>query len=237
LQIRHLLLRAQILLICATYGATSNGLTASQLPPEQLLGWVGLIMARPMNALLAMSPSRLPTDPGPLVIYCPPPMPIVNGLGMPVLDAAGQPMFVAQPTITQAEQATINACFSHGRNYWLSYMNIQQAVYNVLDDNIDNAFKVSNHPNLVGWIPAMELCNFFDQITTTYGRPTPAALLQNDTMFRSVYSPQEAPEVLFHHIEDCQEVQILGDNPYTPQQLLNNAVHLLPHLPYHSKVC
>jgi hypothetical protein len=36
-------------------------------------------------------------------------------------------------------------------------MNIQRAVYNVLDDNIDYAFKVSDDPNLVGWNPAMEL--------------------------------------------------------------------------------
>ncbi len=106
-------------------------------------------------------------------------------------------------------------------------MYIQWAVYNVLNDNIDNAFKVSNDLNLVGWNLAMQLSNIFDQITTTYGRPMPAALLQNDTLFRSVYCPQDAPEVLFHHIKDCQEVQILGDNPYTLQQLLNNAVHLL----------
>ena len=67
----------------------------------------------------------------------------------------------------------------------------------------------------------------FDQITATYGRPTPTALLQNNTLFRSVYSPQDAPEVLFQRIEDCQEVQILGEDPYTAQQLLNNAVRLL----------
>ena len=40
-------------------------------------------------------------------------------------------------------------------------------------------------------------------------------------------SPQDAPEVLFRRIEDCQEVQILGEDPYTAQQLLNNAVRLL----------
>jgi hypothetical protein len=50
---------------------------------------------------------------------------------------------------------------------------------------------------------------------------------KNDTLFRSVYYPQDAPKVLFHCIKDCQEVQILGDDPYTPQQLLNNAVRLL----------
>jgi len=73
----------------------------------------------------------------------------------------------------------------------------------------------------------MEPREIFDQITAIYGRPTPAALLQNDTLFRSVYSPQDAPEVLFRRIEDCQEVQILGEDPYTAQQLLNNAVRLL----------
>ncbi len=32
---------------------------------------------------------------------------------------------------------------------------------------------------------------------------------------------------MFRRIEDCQEVQILGEDPYTAQQLLNNAVRLL----------
>ena len=42
-----------------------------------------------------------------------------------------------------------------------------------------------------------------------------------------MYSPQDAPEVLFRCIKDCQEVQILREDPYTAQQLLNNAVRLL----------
>ncbi len=42
-----------------------------------------------------------------------------------------------------------------------------------------------------------------------------------------MYSPQDAPEVLFRRIKDCQEVQVLGEDPYTAQQLLNNAVRLL----------
>jgi hypothetical protein len=204
-----------------------HALQCLSCPQGNILGWVGFIMARPMYALLTMSPFWLPTDTRPLAIYYLPPMPIVNGLGTPILNAAGQPTFVAQPTIRQAEQATINAHFSHARNYLLSYMNIQWAVYNILDDNIDDAFKVSNDPNLVGWNPAMKLCDIFNKITTTYGRPTPTALLQNDTLFRSVYSPQDASEVLFCGIKDCQEVQILGDDPITPQQLLNNAVCLL----------
>ncbi len=42
-----------------------------------------------------------------------------------------------------------------------------------------------------------------------------------------MYSPADAPEVLFRRIEDCQEVQILGNDPYTPQQLINNTIRLL----------
>jgi hypothetical protein len=138
-------------------------------PQSNILGWAGLIMARPMYALLTTSPFRLPTDPGPLAIYYPPPTQIINNHGAPVLDAAGQPTYVVQPTIGRAEQATIDACFSRARNYWLLYMNIQRAVYNVLDDNINNAFYESNDPNLVRWNPAMELQDIFDQIMATYG--------------------------------------------------------------------
>ena len=45
--------------------------------------------------------------------------------------------------------------------------------------------------------------------------------------FEACIPPQDAHEVLFRRIEDCQDVQILGEDPYTAQQLLNNAVRLL----------
>ena len=73
----------------------------------------------------------------------------------------------------------------------------------------------------------MEPREIFGQLTATYGQPTPAALLQNNMPFQSMYSPQDAPEVLFRRIKDCQEVHILGEDPYMAQQLLNNAVCLL----------
>jgi hypothetical protein len=97
----------------------------------------------------------------------------------------------------------------------------------MLDDSVDNAFKFSPDPDLTGWNPSMEIIKIMDQLTTTYGRPTPSALLQNDTLLRSAYSPIDAPKVLFRRIEDCQEIQTLGDDPYTPMQLLNNAIRLL----------
>jgi len=49
----------------------------------------------------------------------------------------------------------------------------------------------------------------------------------NDTAFHGVYSAADAPEVLFRRIEDCAEIAILGCNPYTDRQLLQNAICLL----------
>lgn len=97
----------------------------------------------------------------------------------------------------------------------------------MLNDNVDNAFKVSNSPTLRGWNQSMEIMEILDQITTTYGRPTPKALLHNDRLFHSAYSPADAPETLFRRIEDCQEIQLLGEVEYTPKHFLINVIHLL----------
>jgi hypothetical protein len=113
---------------------------------------------------------------------------IDDAQGDSVLDAAGFPIYQAQSTITRAAQATIDAQFKRAKNYYDSYFNIHRAVFNILDDNIDDAF--SNDPALVGWNQSMEPREMFDQITATYGKPTPAALLQNDTLFRRTTPPK-----------------------------------------------
>jgi hypothetical protein len=198
-------------------------------PQSNILGWAGLIMSRAMYGLLMTSPFCIPINPGPLAVYYLPRIAIVDAQGDPVIDGQGMPTYQAQPAISWAEQATIDARFKHAKNYWELYQNIRRAVFNCLNNGADNAFKVSNHPTLPRWNPSMEPREMFNQITATYRQPTPAALLQNDMLSQSMYSPQDAPEVLFRRIKDCQEVQILGEDPNTAQQLLNNAVRLLLH--------
>ncbi len=85
-------------------------------PQSNILEWVGLIMARPMYALLTTSPFWLPTDPRPLAIYYLPLTQIIDSQEAPILNIAGQPTFVSQPTTGRAEQAMINGCFSRARN-------------------------------------------------------------------------------------------------------------------------
>jgi hypothetical protein len=55
----------------------------------------------------------------------------------------------------------------------------------------------------------------------------PAVLEINDATFCGQYLAADVPEVLFWHIEDCAQIALLGRNPYTDQQLINNAIHLL----------
>ena len=136
-----------------------------------------------MYSLLTPSPFWLPTDPGPMAVYYPPPVEIVDAQGKHVLDLAGNPTYHDPPDIPQAAQSSIDAQFKQAKNYYESYLNIRRAIFNVLVDNIDDVFKVSNDPMLVGWNSSMEPGEMFDQITSTYGKPTPAALLQNDTLF------------------------------------------------------
>ncbi len=71
-----------------------------------------------MYGLLTTIPFRLPLDPGPLAIYYPPMIPIVDAQGDPVLDATGNPTYQSQPAIGGAEQSTIDASFKRGKNYW-----------------------------------------------------------------------------------------------------------------------
>ena len=73
----------------------------------------------------------------------------------------------------------------------------------------------------------MEIRDIFDQLANTYGHPMPVALLSNDQLYFLAYVPADALEVLFRRIEDCQGVQIFGNDPYIPRQLINNAIPLL----------
>jgi hypothetical protein len=85
-------------------------------PQSNILGWAGLIMSRVMYGLLRTSPFCIPTDPGPLAIYYPARIPIVDTQRDPVLDGLGLPTYQAQPTTNRVEQATINVRFKHAKN-------------------------------------------------------------------------------------------------------------------------
>ena len=75
---------------------------------------------------------------------------------IPVLNAAGNPTYQDLPDIPRAAQSSIDAQLKQAKNNYKSFLNIRRAVFNVLDNNIDDVFKVLNDPMLVGWNPLME---------------------------------------------------------------------------------
>jgi hypothetical protein len=97
----------------------------------------------------------------------------------------------------------------------------------MLDDTISNQFKVSNTFNLTGWNSTMTIRAILEQLKTSYGKPDTMMLFGNDTLFQSPFSATKAPEILFYRIKQCQEIQILVQDPYSPMQIINNPVRLL----------
>jgi hypothetical protein len=112
-------------------------------------------------------------------------------------------------------------------NYFLSMQNIERACFTALDVSVNDAFKVLNDPAVQGWHAGMRVIDILDQLSTTYGQPTPASLEANDHVFRSPTLAADPPEVLFCRIEECAETALLGKNPYTDKQLIMNVICLL----------
>ncbi len=97
----------------------------------------------------------------------------------------------------------------------------------MLNDNIANEFKLSTNPQLQGWNLTMSIQDILNQLELSYRCPSSLVLLQNNALFRSPFCVTKAPEHLFWCIKQCQEIQVIADNPYTPMQLMANAIQLL----------
>ena len=170
-------------------------------PQSVIHRWLGLILAPIVYALLKPNPFQDSIDPGPVAVY---------------IQFATQSMTKMADTIFTREQ-----------NEWNSYRNIQQAYFRMLDELVFDQFKVSSVLTLTGWNASMSITDMLDQLETTYGKPDAMTLFANDTLFRSVFSPNDAPKALFQCIEQCQEIAVLACKPYSNVQVINNAVRLL----------
>ncbi len=99
----------------------------------------------------------------------------------------------------------------------------------MLNALINDAFKVAppTTPPTTGWHATMSLHDIFDQLATTYGKPTLDTMHQYKLTFLAAYNPQDSPEILFKGCTNYQEIANLASNPYTTQQLLQNALDLI----------
>ncbi len=65
------------------------------------------------------------------------------------------------------------------------------------------------------------------QLETLFGKQSNALIWNNDKLFQLDVNPNDAPELLFLRVEQCQDVAITAQNPYSDTQLIRNTVHLL----------
>jgi hypothetical protein len=95
--------------------------------------------------------------------------------------------------LTRTEQASIDSLFNRRKAYCLLMQNIERACFMALNASINNAFKVSNDPSIREWHTGMSVCNILDQLSPTYGQPTPAVLEANDHIFCNPALATNAP--------------------------------------------
>ncbi len=186
--------------------------------PQSLVNrWAGIVLTPAMYALIDPKPFDLKLLNLPKTTELPEFPPIYAANGTTVIP------YMRKQTLC------ITAAFTRQKNYYNTACNVYRAVYDTLDAHIDDAFKVAppTNPPTVSWNASMSLNDIFDQLMKTYGRPTPNAMQQNMMTFLAPYNPQDLPEILFKHCDDCQEVAIIDNVEYTDEQLLMNIINLL----------
>ncbi len=170
-------------------------------PQSQIHRWAGLAMEPNMYALLKAVPFAIPINPGDMPIYT--------------------------QFATSSHMKMADAIFLRNKNYYLSYNNINRACFKMLDKNVQLQYKVSTVTTMMGWNATMSVRLIIEQLEGSYGKPDMMTIHHNNLLFRSPFLPSKVTETLFYQIEQCQEIQMIAEDPYTPKQIIINAIRLL----------
>jgi hypothetical protein len=73
----------------------------------------------------------------------------------------------------------------------------------------------------------MSIIDILGQLQVSYGKPNMMMLYTNDTLFRSPLTTGNLPKMLFYRIKQCQEIQHIGNLPYSEEQIIANVVRIL----------
>ena len=161
-------------------------------------GWAGMVQQPAIFALINATPFVIPPNPGLYAVY--------------------------HQFATLAAMKMIDSQHKIDKNLYKTYTNIHRAVYKVLQASVLPQYQASATPGLTGWDASMTIIDIFAQLDATFGKPDEKVQLNNDNNFRAPLPPTETPETLFRQFKECQELQVLANNPYTETQLITNAV-------------
>jgi hypothetical protein len=187
-------------------------------PQSSVNGWAGAVLSPAMYALIDPTPFHLNITTTPV-----PRFPLRYEA---TTDGSIGPLIA----YTRKEILTITATHTRAKHYHDTGTNICCACFDILDTHVNDAYKTASlsSPNTVGWNLTMLPDEIFDQLMTTYVKPTPNAVRQNNLTFLLAYNPTDPPKLLFKQVADCQEIAIIAKVPYTTKQLLMNVVNLFP---------
>ncbi len=152
--------------LCALHQHIVKALEQIECPQSFIQGWSGLTMAPTVYTLLEPQAFVVPADPGQGLVYAP---------------------FAPPNTVKMAD-----ATFKRNKNYFLSYKNINQACFCMLDELVPNQYMVSNTPALIGWNALMSIQDIPNQMEGLYGKPRCALLFATKTLFKSPFAASEA---------------------------------------------
>jgi hypothetical protein len=161
-------------------------------PKSPIHGWSGLAINPGVYALLKPQAFATLPNPGATAVY---------------------PQFLPPATMKM-----IDVTFTRDKNYYLSFLNINQACFKMLNETVSNQFKVSSTPNITGWNSTMMIRIILEQLEALYGKPDTMTLFRNNNLFRSPFPATKAPEMLFYRIKECQEIQTLAQDQHADHQ-------------------
>jgi hypothetical protein len=187
-------------------------------PQSAVNGWAGAVLAPPMYALINSNTFHWAITMTPIPAHA---------RFVQNLDGTQE----ASLPYSRKEMLTITAKHALAKHYHDTGLNICRACFNILDAHVVDAYKMApaGSPNTVGWNSTMLPNEIFNQLMTTYSKPTPNAIRQNNLTFIATYNPKDTPELLFKPCADCQEVPIIPKVPYMEEQLLMNVIDLFTH--------
>jgi hypothetical protein len=64
----------------------------------------------------------------------------------------------------------------------------------MLDENINDSFKVSNNPILTGWNPTISIRLILAQLEVSYGKPKGKTVWDNNKLFKLPFLATKAPQ-------------------------------------------
>jgi hypothetical protein len=153
--------------LCALQMHLARALKKVPCPQSAVNGWAGAVLAPAMYALIDTNPFNWNINPR-----------------TAVPDFLTR--FATLPTGTQGaalpysckEILTIMAEHTLDKNYYKTGVNVCHACFNVLDAHIANAYKIAptTAPSTIGWNLMMLPNKIFEQLMSTYGKPSPNAM-------------------------------------------------------------